>query len=407
MVSLGALALLCAACGPPLTLFYETTGILHAPVNEAKRDALVAAVITGLDGRRAVVEAPGEAPVVVTQQTAPTLDVAVLQALFMVLPGEIGGRGAELDLLVRREGAAGLPVTVRVDLERNLTLVPGPVPPERGPAPGAAEIRARFGIGPLQDTDAGWGTSSRRSLALALERLSPEERAVLAGMPFVRAVGPRSVASPDQLNRGAQYMQENCRASIVAFDLISSGEDVQFVGRPDDPLPSPMFAFLHEIGHALHHRAGRVAFCEHEAVLEARNARARALGDRIDAFNALVRRANAGDAAAREALQRLRPTLEAAQVEVARMDQEIDRTFQAAERLARRGPVLDAYARAVGDGAPTRYGRQSLAESFAESFALFKADPEALQRALPAAHRFFQRAGHLTGLAEGVARFGR
>ena len=78
-----------------------------------------------------------------------------------------------------------------------------------------------------------------------------------------------------------------------------------------------------------------------------------------------------------------------------------DLADRAAELLAM-GPVLAAYDAALdGAPAPTEYGESHIKESFAESFALFRADPEALERVLPRVHAWFQAGGHLRALRGG------
>ncbi|MFO0576905.1 MAG: hypothetical protein U1A78_23120 [Polyangia bacterium] len=59
-------------------------------------------------------------------------------------------------------------------------------------------------------------------------------------------------------------------------------------------------------------------------------------------------------------------------------------------------PVLDSYRAARGwMRGPTPYGAKSLAESFAESFSLFRADPDALVRVAPQVHEWFLAGNHL------------
>ena len=61
-----------------------------------------------------------------------------------------------------------------------------------------------------------------------------------------------------------------------------------------------------------------------------------------------------------------------------------------------RGPVLAAYQRVKGTSeGPTPYGETSLAESFAESFALYRIDPPALQRVLPKVFNWFKSGKYL------------
>ena len=60
------------------------------------------------------------------------------------------------------------------------------------------------------------------------------------------------------------------------------------------------------------------------------------------------------------------------------------------------GPVLSAYKRVKGKSrGPTPYGTTSLAESFAESFALYRVDPNALRRVMPKVYRWFKSGDHI------------
>ena len=66
--------------------------------------------------------------------------------------------------------------------------------------------------------------------------------------------------------------------------------------------------------------------------------------------------------------------------------------------------MLEAFSSLPGAGAgPTEYGATSIAESFAESFALHRLDPAALRRFSPAIDDWFSNAGHLsaTSVVEG------
>ena len=78
-----------------------------------------------------------------------------------------------------------------------------------------------------------------------------------------------------------------------------------------------------------------------------------------------------------------------------------ERGLERASDMGRTRPVLRAY-RSARDHAkgPTPYGRTSLSESFAEAFALFRADPAALRRVDPGAFAWFESGGHLRALAD-------
>lgn len=384
-------ALVLAACGAEPSRYYETTGLLHRPVAPDDRDALVAEVGRRMADRAVTVRAPGQRARRIDRAALRTLDPPVLQALFLVLTGDFSG--AEIDLLVRSADKRDRPVTAYVAADGAVELrvgEPGTLPPVE--ARDIGWFRAH-GTGPLREEGAKWDAYARHVLALALVRLDREERAVVEEVPFVRAPADRG-----RSDRGAQYVQENCRASIRVFDRAFAARRVQFVGPVERPLPGPVMALLHELGHALHNRPGRLAFCEYEFMLADRNRRAEALGPRIDAFNALVPRANRGEAKARAEIERLQGPIAAEQAAIAKLDGRIEAALARARSLGKRGPVIDAWVAAVGEGAPTDYGRSSPIEAFAEAFALYKADPEALRRALPAAHAFFASGRHVRAM---------
>lgn len=386
--------LLLVACGAEPGLYYETTGLLHRPVAAADTPALVAAVAKSRGERAITVRALDGRRQKISGAALKTLDPTVLQALFLVLSGDYAG--AEIDLLVQSAAGRSHPITALVDRKGNVELQPGR--PGAMPATAAIEAAAfpaRHGIGPLREDGAKWGAPARHALDLALGRLDRGERVIVEGLPWIRARAERA-----RSDRGAQYVQENCRASIQVYDRAFAARSVQFTGPVERPLPGPMMSLLHEIGHALHNRPGRLAFCDYEAVLADRNRRAAAFGVRVDAFNALVPRANRGDGKARAEIARLQGPIAKEQAAIGALDQRVEQALARARRLASRGPVIEAYVRAVGEpSGPTDYGRSSETESFAEAFALYKTDPAALKRAMPKAHAFFAGGKHLAAMA--------
>ena len=67
--------------------------------------------------------------------------------------------------------------------------------------------------------------------------------------------------------------------------------------------------------------------------------------------------------------------------------------------LVASNPVLEGYLAALaGQPAPTDYGNSSTKESFAEAFALFHVDPNALKRTRPAVYEWFAARGHINAL---------
>lgn len=147
----------------------------------------------------------------------------------------------------------------------------------------------------------------------------------------------RSRAGPRGPNNAAHYIWGTAGYKLVVYDRAFKFDRRTFIGRSARPHPFSSMSIVHEVGHA-------IAAWPARRVLEQ--------GD--------VRRA---------------------------------------ARIARRGPVLDAYARVKGNrSGPTRYGRTTLAESFAEAFALHKLDPAGLKRWDGDVADWFARDRHLAAM---------
>ncbi len=76
------------------------------------------------------------------------------------------------------------------------------------------------------------------------------------------------------------------------------------------------------------------------------------------------------------------------------MNEKLQRMQQ--NRIQKPGPIVEAFLehRTFQEG-PTEYGNSSVDEAFAESFALFKLDPEALNRIDPKLYRWFDSGAYL------------
>lgn len=344
--------------------FYDSTTIQRPSIRASERAAYEA-------------QLTGTQPVTVDGVRQPArYSLAVLQAV-AVLEGR-GHFGAEVDLLVDVVGKGRVPVQVRINPQGAMQINEGrvwrPAPP-----PSLEALRSALGAGPLSGP---WNTAARRGLAAALKLLSPRERALFAQLPLIRKPKTR------RGHRGAEYMQRDCAERIEIYDRAFLGHNQQFIGAPGTPVPVLAFTLLHELGHAVHNRPERLAFC--------------ALAAQTDAFNAQVKRYNA----AVSRYNRAPSSRYEAQVNQASRRLEARRTgFKRLnarhEAMQAHNPVLAAYQKALGTRpAPTIYGGTSVKESFAESFALYKADPAALRRVLPKVLRWFEGGGHLRALGE-------
>jgi hypothetical protein len=378
--------LFASACGGPGPQakgpFYDTQVVRQPNVDEMHFRALRAELPKRLGKTRVELEAASGAR---TNVDPAQLPPAAAQGLWLAV--ESGdSAGVELDLLVRLPDDSRIPVTVRRGPAWIVRPAAGKV---RFPRGNPDALSARWGIGSLTSDGATWSPRALEVADLALARLSPAERKVLAGVPFIRR--PRG----ERADLGALYVQNTCAAQVLVFDSALHADADQFVGEPEAPLQSSARTFLHEFGHALHNHPGREAWCKIDRAQRALAQRVTELNRRGQRFNARPESARRGPDAQREA-----SSLGAEVEAVERTGKTLKADARRALALVERGPVLEAYARALGGGsAPTRYGTVSLAESFAESFSLFRTDPAALRRLVPTVSAFFERGEHLRAMS--------
>ncbi len=368
-----AAAVLATGCGGGRSAhpFYETTTYRHEAVSRDYRATLVThAAKLARAGKLRRRDGKGKVRRIKPGQVK-TLSLATLRAIHMASDDKFFG--AEVDLLVAVKGKGRVPVSVIVDMKGNVIV-------ER------AKRAAKIGLSgpasfPIKKGSAKWSQKQKRNVAVGLALLSPGELETLPRIPFVRHRRNKGDAT-----KGALYVQKNCNAEIRIYDRAYAADKWQFVGSAYRPFPSSSRTVLHEIGHAIHNRPGRLAFCKYESF-------GRKLQTRIERYNAGLKaarkRRSPGDA------KRLKAESEAIERDKAKLE----RLSNRASRLAKEGPVLASYRKALGGKpAPTTYGETSIQESFAESFSLYRADPMALKRLLPRVHRWFFKRGHLKAL---------
>ncbi|WP_132322052.1 hypothetical protein [Pseudobacteriovorax antillogorgiicola] len=215
----------------------------------------------------------------------------------------------------------------------------------------------------LKETTSRWNIFQLQSLDLALSKLSPGELRNLQGLVFERV---KSVAERDP-RRAAIYKRFNNIAVIRVGDNAVERKS-SFIGEPESPILLSSMVFLHEIAHAI---ASRYILESHEVFIRWQQQR--------KIFDVIKGR------------------LSNQQVDLLRTVNPFDLVSQQEfSQFSERNPILAKYASIpdVSNG-PTRYGRVSISESFAESFALYHLDPKALIRVSPGAYKFFESQGHL------------
>lgn len=143
----------------------------------------------------------------------------------------------------------------------------------------------------------------------------------------------RSGSSPNPWQAGKYQTDSRGRYTLRVYNRAFASQKTGFVGGADRPRPAGAITILHELGHAVAQWPTRRAF-------------------------------ERGD-------------------------------FRKAKRLSKSNSLLKAYRRARGvSRGPTPYGRRSINESFAESFALYHLDPAALKRWNGDVYRWFADGGH-------------
>ncbi len=245
------------------------------------------------------------------------------------------------------------------------------------------ELQKRYGI-KLEAGDKEWSESDVAHLSWALSKLSPREAAALKGYRFLRWQDreSRNEADPSYDRRGeeeaglheADLKQDSYKISLydAAFDnsttmALETGGKV--IGKPQ---PISRINLLHEIGHAL-------AFADVRSVWNAyRPAKAE--------YDQLVERFNRSDTSSQQ--KKLKPL-------VARKGTEVDdlgRKLQAPE-----GRALAEFEELSKGMAPlTEHAKTNTNEAFAETFALYKLNPEGIKRLNPKLAAWFKRQGYLS-----------
>ena len=371
-------ALLNIGCGSrpsskyPPHLYYETSMIKLPPLQKNERARLLQHLQEKL-GKRKVFKktGPRSQPHMIfpSAKGLAKLSHAELRALWVALAPHL--YGAELDLKIKLPKRKPVPVSIWIDLKGNLTIAKAKwaaLPAH----PSASTFSKKWKIGGLKaKKDQKWSAKTLRALNLALTLLDPQERALLKRIPFIRKrQGPR----PKQ---AALYVQKSqCNAEIHLFNRAVMAERYTFVGSSSQAYPSTTFSIMHEIGHALHSAPSRRVHCR--------------LTQEYKDYKKQVNQANR---------TKNRSKRQHRVKAVKATEKDLKQTRKRVKDLQERGPVLEAYQKVIGRSPPpTYYGESSLKESFAESFALYHLDPQALKRVLPNVYAWFNARGHLQAL---------
>jgi hypothetical protein len=325
--------------------------------------------------------------------TTDWIPLPLLYTAYFVLDSKY--RGLEIDLLAKTEADGFTPVSAVYDLDGSVRLEMGTplreLTPSQEDLPSKEALCVRYHLGSIDDGDRSWQPLELHALAQALSLLHPDELAVLKGVRFVR-----SAHSTETSKRGSKHkiratyfgtvkgdVAGKDAREIHLFDAQAASDSALFIGEPSHPLPIPAMVLLHEMGHAIADYVRIDAYRTYNQLTDSYNLQ-------VDKWNAGLHDSSVTESARAEQSEQF-------ELSKKRMNESKEYLAMVKQQYQRDlGPVLTAFQRVRGpEKGPTDYGQTDLEESFAESFALAKADPQALRRIYPALADWFAGQEHL------------
>lgn len=244
----------------------------------------------------------------------------------------------------------------------------------------AEELSIRFGVGPVIGVEGrSWSQNELRSLSVALSFLSEDELLLLQNLPLVRGDKESSMLGLFQhfaqmtYGDGALYPS----GSMEFFDLGSELDEYYIAGPPDQAYPYSCYVLVHEFGHAVSQMTKIALVNRHN--------------ENLSMYKVLV---------AAEKSSSLRRKLKMNRVERSKLMKKIeDQNRQVRKILRDFSPMARAYGELPGAlPGPTPYARTNLEENFAEAFALYHMDPDALRRIAPQVLAWFESGQHIKSI---------
>lgn len=290
-----------------------------------------------------------------SKMEANSLDWAQIQALWLTVGlMESNTTFAERDFITHSKSEDTVFVSTMIEPNGTIRITSSKANSLQYAATNKSTLIDQYNLKDIEDGDVQWSIPEINILGDALLFLTAQERALLEGARF-----RRKKSSPFGSESGFYQFEED-EQSITIFDSAFEGLDCGFVGTVDSPKTTAHHIILHEIGHLLANRP-IVQYQRH-------------FNSIIDNYNDLVRQVNAGQPHQEERLEEL--------------EREIKELR--AGPISRPGPVIKDFQRnrSFSQG-PTTYGDSSIYEAFAESYAIFKLDPDALIRIDPGLYIWF------------------
>ncbi|MCP4499154.1 MAG: hypothetical protein GY822_04195 [Deltaproteobacteria bacterium] len=158
-------------------------------------------------------------------------------------------KGREIDLLIPSK-AGKVPASFFWDTADHIVVESGAPIEWKGAAPTVASLQKSYKLGEFKEEGAAWDEKALRSVGLALQLLSKEERSMIEGIPFVRMPRGHGV-------HRAIYSRDTKRAQVEIYNHTFQFDDEVLIGSVTSPYPDSVGVLLHELGHAIADRRHR------------------------------------------------------------------------------------------------------------------------------------------------------
>lgn len=298
-----------------------------------------------------------------TPRSIEELDWAQIYAVYTVL--DMGADRLETDLRVSKGSEQPRIVSVYLESERVVRVSNSKIWSPIYPASTVSKVVNKYGLQDIQSGSAAWSATDISILSDVLTHLTPKEQTYLQGVSFIR--DSRQVGTAQAARYSFQSRHERIIQQVIVYDLAFQGQEYGFVGSLSAPNSVAHMVILHELAHLLANQ--QLVFQE------------RILQGLIKEHNSMVSQYNHHNDA--------------------QLGAEIERMADDIQRLQRKGKhgtgaMVESFrqSRTTSYG-PTEYSNHSIEEAFAESYALFKLDPEALERIDPNLYQWFASGAYL------------
>lgn len=343
-------------------------------------------VYTDPDGVRWRILGSSSAPKMAMKDLPPVVMVGIIDAVKREQPG------VETDLLLRERNGWRTPMSLTWDLDGSLEVTVGRDRPMAYPeGPTEAVLTERFGVELRVQEGAEWEEVNLGILWEGLDRLDDEELACIRDVPIVRA------AKAAWRSRGSFvagfYTYNLGFIELQLFALDGDRARTVFFGSPYQPVPVDVRLVVHELGHAIAAAHWRRQMWALMPLLEPVIWRE---GERVGIrqppdWEAFLRDRSTLPPERLDEVERGWLALHAAGWTPERVE-----AFR--RQMSQPREVELAFAELVGERwMPSRYASSDVAETFAEFFAYWKVDPEAMRRVYPDVAAMFDSGAHLAG----------